>query len=283
MRAARRRVDRALARAAGDAPLVAGADRHRPVSRSRRRRRRAPFAAVCQPHRRAAGGGAARASTPRSRAKARVIVQSAPALRRRDRARRALPTSSPSATCATRRIRETLLRAARLLAADAATPRSRHVGAALDAALGRRGASDDGGVPVATAGSARSRTRRRAARSRRAQCSSTLSRMEGGANVIIEALRSARRCWRPGSTATSACSAPTTQAVSRSATTPRSAALIAPLRADAAFAAACAGNARRASRSCARRRAPRRASLFGRQRRGAADDALDRPIDASAD
>ena len=72
------------------------ADRHGPLSRSRRRRGRTAFAGVCQPHRRAAGKRHSARLDAASRAKAVVIVQSAPALRaqrscRRRRLRRRRP------------------------------------------------------------------------------------------------------------------------------------------------------------------------------------------------
>lgn len=122
-----------------------------------------------------------------ARSKARVIVQSAPRLVRRDLARRRFDVAAVG------HLREekdplTLMRAARLLPAPSRL-RIQHIGGALDPALAseaERTAAECstyrwlGGLPHATA-------RRWIARSR---VLVHPSRMEGGANVVIEALRS---------------------------------------------------------------------------------------------
>ena len=124
---------------------------------------------------------------PVVRAKARSIVQSASRLVRRDGAR------GHVTFVAVGHLRDekdplTLMRAARLL--PAATPiRIEHIGGALDAALGAKAVQTMqacahyrwlGNQPHATA-------RRWIARS---QALVHMSRMEGGANVVIEAVRS---------------------------------------------------------------------------------------------
>ena len=97
-----RRRSRAWRDARPAAPLIARADRHRPVSRSRPDRRarhsleRATQLVVLQD----SGAGTARAATARQGA---VIFQSAPARLPRH-ARRRCRVASPSATCAPRRI-----------------------------------------------------------------------------------------------------------------------------------------------------------------------------------
>ena len=122
-----------------------------------------------------------------SRAKATVVVQSASALRaghsRRD-----------ADLVAVGHLREekdpaTLLRAARLLAADAAPPTIAHVGAALDERL-----ADDARATAASCPAYRwlgaldhASARRTIARARALVHP---SRIEGGANVVVEAVRS---------------------------------------------------------------------------------------------
>ena len=123
----------------------------------------------------------------RTRAKARVIVQSATALLRRDKATRHVDF------VAVGHLRDekdplTLMRAARLLPADSAI-RIHHIGDALDPALAaaaRQTAAECphyrwlGGLP-------REHARRWIARARALV---HMSRIEGGANVVIEAVRS---------------------------------------------------------------------------------------------
>jgi putative glycosyltransferase (TIGR04348 family) len=122
-----------------------------------------------------------------SRAKAVVIVQSAPALR-------ATRRPGDADLVAVGHLREekdpaTLYRAARLLAGDARVPTIAHVGGSLDAHL-----ADEARATMAACPSYRwlgalshSAARRTIARARAlVHC----SRMEGGANVVIEAVRS---------------------------------------------------------------------------------------------
>ncbi len=122
-----------------------------------------------------------------NRAKATVIVQSAPALR-------ATRVPGDADLVAVGHLREekdpqTLYRAARLLAGDAAAPTIAHVGAALDARL-----ADEARATMAACPSYRwlgalshAAARRTIARARALVHP---SRMEGGANVVIEAVRS---------------------------------------------------------------------------------------------
>jgi putative glycosyltransferase (TIGR04348 family) len=122
-----------------------------------------------------------------SRIRTQVIVQSAPALR---------STRSPGDAdlVAVGHLREekdpeTLYRAARLLAADATAPTIAHVGAALDARL-----ADEARATMAACPSYRwlgplshAAARRTIAKGRALVHA---SRMEGGANVVVEAIRS---------------------------------------------------------------------------------------------
>lgn len=121
------------------------------------------------------------------RAKAVVIVQSAPALR-------AARAPGDADFVAVGHLREekdpaTLCRAARLLAGDAVVPTIAHIGGPLDARL-----ADDARATMAACPSYRwlgalshAAARRTIARARAlVHC----SRMEGGANVVIEAVRS---------------------------------------------------------------------------------------------
>ncbi len=122
-----------------------------------------------------------------SRAKAQVIVQSASALR-------ALHTPGDAELVAVGHLRdekdpETLMRAARLLAADPAPPTIAHIGAALDPRLGELARATMAQCPAyrwlgaLPQGAAR--------RTIAAACALVhTSRMEGGANVVVEALRS---------------------------------------------------------------------------------------------
>ena len=122
-----------------------------------------------------------------SRAKAVVIVQSAPALR-------VAPAADAAELVAVGHLREekdprTLFRVARLLAADAPAPTIAHVGAALDPRLGEEARTTMAACPSyrwlgALAHAAARRT------IARAQALVHPSRMEGGANVVIEAVRS---------------------------------------------------------------------------------------------
>ena len=122
-----------------------------------------------------------------SRAKAVVIVQSAPALRL---ARR----SGDADLVAVGHLRDekdpaTLYRAARLLAGDAVVPSIAHVGGALDARLADEARATMAACPAYRWLGALSHAaaRRTIARARAlVHC----SRMEGGANVVIEAVRS---------------------------------------------------------------------------------------------
>ena len=123
-----------------------------------------------------------------SRAKAVVIVQSASALH----ARRVPGDADLVAVGHLRDEKDptTLYRAARLLAGDAVVPTIAHVGGprSMRASPTKRERPWRPARPIA--GSARSRTRRRGARSRGRVPSSTASRIEGGANVVVEAVRS---------------------------------------------------------------------------------------------
>ncbi len=122
-----------------------------------------------------------------SRAKAEVIVQSAPALR---------STRAPGDVdlVAVGHLREekdpeTLFRAARLLAADAAAPTIAHVGAALDPRFADEARATMAACPAYRWLGALSHTAaRRTIASARALVHA--SRMEGGANVVVEAVRS---------------------------------------------------------------------------------------------
>ncbi|MBA3598788.1 MAG: TIGR04348 family glycosyltransferase [Methylibium sp.] len=124
---------------------------------------------------------------PGAQAKARVIVQSAPRLIRHDRACRRFDL------VAVGHLREekdplTLMRAVRLLPAET-NVRIHHIGNALDADL--KAAAERCAAECAAyrwlGGLAHAATRRWIARSRGLV---HMSRMEGGANVVIEALRS---------------------------------------------------------------------------------------------
>jgi putative glycosyltransferase (TIGR04348 family) len=122
-----------------------------------------------------------------SRAKAQVIVQSASALR-------ALHTPGDAELVAVGHLRdekdpETLMRAARLLAADPVPPTIAHIGAALDPRLGERARETMADCPAYRwlGALAHGAARRTIA----AACALVhTSRMEGGANVVVEALRS---------------------------------------------------------------------------------------------
>jgi len=122
-----------------------------------------------------------------SRAKAVVIVQSAPALRR-------ARAPGDADLVAVGHLREekdpaTLYRAARLLAGDAVAPQIAHVGAPLDARLADAARETMAACPSYRWLGALSHAaaRRTIARARAlVHC----SRMEGGANVVIESVRS---------------------------------------------------------------------------------------------
>jgi putative glycosyltransferase (TIGR04348 family) len=122
-----------------------------------------------------------------SRAKAVVIVQSAPALR-------VAPAADAAELVAVGHLREekdpqTLFRLARLLAGDATAPTIAHVGAALDPRLGEEARATMAACPSYRWLGALSHA---AARRTIAQAQALvhMSRMEGGANVVIEAVRS---------------------------------------------------------------------------------------------
>jgi len=123
-----------------------------------------------------------------SRAKARVIVQSAPALR-------AAHAPGDPELVAVGHLRdekdpETLMRAAHLIAADVAPPSIAHIGAALDPRLGELARATMAECPAYRwLGALPHGAARRAIASARALVH--MSRMEGGANVVIEAVRSA--------------------------------------------------------------------------------------------
>ena len=122
-----------------------------------------------------------------SRAKAVVIVQSAPALRAKRR-------PGDADFVAVGHLREekdpaTLLRAARLLAGDAGVPTIAHVGAPLDALLAEEARATMSACPsYRWLGALSHPTARRAIA--RARALVHCSRIEGGANVVIEAVRS---------------------------------------------------------------------------------------------
>ncbi|MEO8310396.1 MAG: selenoneine biosynthesis selenosugar synthase SenB [Caldimonas sp.] len=122
-----------------------------------------------------------------SRAKAEVIVQSAPALR----STRAPGDADLVAVGHLREEKdpETLYRAARLLARDAAAPTIAHVGAALDARLAEEARATMAACPSYRWLGALSHAAARRAIAR-ARAFVHPSRMEGGANVVIEAVRS---------------------------------------------------------------------------------------------
>ena len=121
------------------------------------------------------------------RAKAVVIVQSAPALR-------AVPAADDAELVAVGHLRDekdpaTLYRAARLLAGDAVVPTIAHVGGALDTRLADQARATMAACPgyrwlgaLSHAAARRTIARARAL----VHC----SRIEGGANVVIEAVRS---------------------------------------------------------------------------------------------
>ncbi len=122
-----------------------------------------------------------------TRAKAVVIVQSAPALR-------IARAAGDADLVAVGHLREekdpaTLFRAARLLAADAVVPTIAHVGGPLDARL-----ADEARATMAACPSYRWLGALSHAAARRAIAGARAlvhcSRMEGGANVVIEAVRS---------------------------------------------------------------------------------------------
>ena len=122
-----------------------------------------------------------------SRAKAVVIVQSAPALR-------VAPAAGAAELVAVGHLREekdprTLFRVARLLAADARGADDRPRRRRARSAPRRGGAGDDGGVPVVPM-ARRALARRGATDDRAGAGARPPSRMEGGANVVIEAVRS---------------------------------------------------------------------------------------------
>jgi putative glycosyltransferase (TIGR04348 family) len=122
-----------------------------------------------------------------SRAKAVVIVQSAPSLRAERNAR-----DADFAVVGHLRDEKdplTVMRAARLLAADRTPPSIVHVGAALDARLGDEARATMAACPsYRWAGALAHAAARRAIA--RARALVHPSRMEGGANVVIEAVRS---------------------------------------------------------------------------------------------
>jgi len=124
---------------------------------------------------------------PASRAKAVVIVQSAAALR-------TAHSKRDADLVAVGHLREekdpaTLLRAARLLAADVAAPTILHVGAALDERLAEEARATAAACPAYRwVGALEHGAARRTIA--RARALVHPSRMEGGANVVIEAVRS---------------------------------------------------------------------------------------------
>ena len=123
----------------------------------------------------------------RARAKAVVVVQSAPALH-------AQHTARDADFVVVGHLRDekdprTVMAAARLLAADPAPPTIVHIGAALDARLGDEAQATMAACPAYrwVGAVAHAATRRTIARA----CALVhASRMEGGANVVIEAVRS---------------------------------------------------------------------------------------------
>lgn len=123
----------------------------------------------------------------RARAKAVVIVQSAPALS-------VVRTAADPDFVAVGHLRdekdpETLMRAARLLAGDRPTPTVAHIGGALDPALAEAARATMRDCPAYRwLGPLSHTAARRAIAS--AQALVHMSRMEGGANVVIEAVRS---------------------------------------------------------------------------------------------
>ncbi len=122
-----------------------------------------------------------------ARVKAQVIVQSAPALH-------AARKPGDAELVAVGHLRaekdpETLMRAARLLRADAAPPTIAHVGAALDARLGELARATMADCPAYRwLGALTHGAARRTIASAGALLH--MSRIEGGANVVVEALRS---------------------------------------------------------------------------------------------
>lgn len=129
---------------------------------------------------------------PRHRAKAEVIFQSAPAL-----PSFSAPTGSPFTVCMIGHLREEkdplcFLQAAQLLAGDAPSLpalRMLHVGAALDPALGEQAARAMQQLPhYRWLGNLDHAAAREVLRT--SQLMVITSRMEGGANVIIEAVTS---------------------------------------------------------------------------------------------
>lgn len=125
--------------------------------------------------------------TPEAQAKARSIVQSATRVLRHDRSRRSVDFAAVGHLRAEKDPR-TLMQAARLLAGEPGW-RVLHIGGALDEALAQEARSTAAAVPAyrwlgplpAPA------TRRRIAR---AHALVHMSVLEGGANVVIEAVRS---------------------------------------------------------------------------------------------
>jgi putative glycosyltransferase (TIGR04348 family) len=122
-----------------------------------------------------------------ARAKAVVVVQSASALR-------AERTARDADFAVVGHLRDekdplTVMRAARLLAGDAASPTIAHVGAALDARLGDEAQATMAACPAYrwVGPLAHAAARRTIARARALVHA---SRIEGGANVVIEAVRS---------------------------------------------------------------------------------------------
>jgi putative glycosyltransferase (TIGR04348 family) len=122
-----------------------------------------------------------------TRARAVVIVQSASAVR-------AARVSGDADFVAVGHLRaekdpETLLRAARLLATDATAPTIAHIGAALDERLGESARATGAACPAYRWLGPRSHAAARRAIAR-ARALVHPSVMEGGANVVIEAVRS---------------------------------------------------------------------------------------------
>ena len=191
MRAARRpRSTPSRARIPGAAARPR-ADRHRPVPRhSQRRRRRSARCASADAPGRAAGARPAGAAAA-LRGKARVVFQSAPRAARRRTRRRAACVAVMVGHLRDEKDPLTFMRAARACA-RAPSCASTHIGAALDPALGdaaRAHRTRHAALPLARRPR---RTRRRASASGAPTCWCIASRMEGGANVVIEAVQQRR-------------------------------------------------------------------------------------------
>ncbi len=124
---------------------------------------------------------------PQARAKARVILQSATRLVRHDRARGAVGFVA-AGHLRDEKDPRTLMQAVRLLAGEPGW-RLVHIGNALDPALAREAGDTAATVPAYRwlGGLPPAATRRWIAR---AHALVHMSRMEGGANVVIEAIRS---------------------------------------------------------------------------------------------